>query len=393
MGKRIFIGSSGSDDALLKAENVASILREIGAEIQIWEEPEAFPAGENTIDTLIKTAKNFDGAAFILNTDDKLAEPKNDGNHFLPRDNVLLEVGLFMASHGKESVALVLAKDVHRPSDLEGVTLVPMNEGIQKRRSRLSAWYKRIKERNTWYNNADIQCNVIVKSRETIHEISPLAERLQITSGNYKYIKHIRIMNMAGNLIINPKRAANYDHIIDENQTPEDYIKKILIETSARMDLLLLEPNDNNLNDIESKIANETAGGPRGALYSALATIYDNLYGEGSDDPIWKTDGKKRVNFEVMKISMPYAIFGVEFVKGHEQFNHVKVDLYSAGLNDESDRRSFVIWQEEDPENYNFFINNFKHVFNTGNGLSKNVSRVDLKEWKEKWESMDRKEA
>lgn len=194
---------------------------------------------------------------------------------------------------------------------------------------------------------------------------------------------------MASNLIINPNRAANADHIIDENQTPADYINKILSETDARMDLLLLEPTVNNLNDIRTKIANETAGSPKGALFSALATMYDNLYGSGPNCFRKKKNGRKLVNFKVMNTSMPFAIFGVEYSKDYKQFNHVKIDLYSAMLDNENNRRSFVIWQKEDPDNYLFFINNFDSVFNETNNLSRRAAEEDLKGWKDTWEAMD----
>ena len=98
------------------------------------------------------------------------------------------------------------------------------------------------------------------------------------------------------------------------------------------------------------------------------------------------------LNFEgerlyVSKISIPFGIFNVEFLGKESRWNHVKVDLYSAGLNNEDDRRSFIIWQENDSKNYDFFIHNFDNI--------KRDSRICevptlnmLKEWADIWESL-----
>lgn len=61
---------------------------------------------------------------------------------------------------------------------------------------------------------------------------------------------------------------------------------------------------------------------------------------------------------------MPFAIFNVEFAPEYKEFNHVKVDLYSAAISDENERRSFIVWQKDDPDNYNYFVNNFDSIKN-----------------------------
>ena len=92
-------------------------------------------------------------------------------------------------------------------------------------------------------------------------------------------------------------------------------------------------------------------------------------------------------HLRVMKTSMPFAIFNVEFLGDAQRFNHVKVDLYSAELDDEDNRRSFVIWQEDDPENYQFFVHNFANILNNPS-LCEKVQLSTLKKWADKWENL-----
>ena len=368
MKKKIFIGSSTK--ASEKAERIKIILESFGAEVTFWKDHDVFPAGEFTISALKKQADKLDGAVFILNKDDKLESPKN-GKQYIPRDNVLVEAGLFIMAHGIESVALIQVNNTHIPSDFDGITTIKYNTKTAEMAERL----------NVWYHKRDVVNNICMKSRKEIHEMYPLDDRLHITDDIIsKSIQHIRIMNLAGNIIINPKYAM-VDHINSENIQLSDAIEKILENTNARIDLILLEPNENTIEDIRTKIANDTAGSPEGAVYSSLATMYRNLYGK--NPTVYKTARQdRRFFFKVMTTSMPFAIFNVVFSEDNKQYNHVKIDLYSAHLSDENKRRSFVIWKESDPENYDFFVQNFDNIYKYD---AERVTEKKLKEWDKEW--------
>ena len=69
-----------------------------------------------------------------------------------------------------------------------------------------------------------------------------------------------------------------------------------------------------------------------------------------------------RFEFYLSRISLPYAIFNVEFTPDYKRYNHIKVDLYSAELDTEDNRRSFIIWEWDDPDNYHFFLDSFNRL-------------------------------
>ena len=70
-------------------------------------------------------------------------------------------------------------------------------------------------------------------------------------------------------------------------------------------------------------------------------------------------------------------------------YNHVKVDLYSAALHNENERRSFVIWEKDDPDNYNFFVNNFDDIKGNPSLCTPHRNPLDtLKQWAEEWEKI-----
>lgn len=199
--------------------------------------------------------------------------------------------------------------------------------------------------------------NVLMLPRQKIHERFSIDSRLHIRDGLYSEIRQIRLLNICSNFIISPN-AINLSHDVDDIRI-SDAIERIIEEGQVVFDMILTEPNQYNLKDVNTKIACRTMGSSKGQIYSSLDTLYKKL----KDDTIFsQLSGKGQFAFYLMKISMPYAIFNVEFSQHYEKFNHVKVDLYSPMISNENDRRSFIIWQKDDPDNYKFFIDNFDSI-------------------------------
>lgn len=113
--KSIFIGS-----ALESQETAAAIARGFAAKgykpLRWWQE---FPAGEFTFDTLEKLAGSVDGAIFVCSADDKVWYRGKEDRE--PRDNVILEYGLFVSRLGRQRTLIVKGDGVKLPSDLLGL--------------------------------------------------------------------------------------------------------------------------------------------------------------------------------------------------------------------------------------------------------------------------------
>ena len=115
-----FIGSSS--EGLIVANAIKANLADI-TECQIWTEGVFLP-GRTFIETLEAMLDRVDYAILVATPDDMLT--KRDIENFSMRDNVLLELGLFMAKLGRTRTYLVSPQDkpIHIPSDLLGVTTV-----------------------------------------------------------------------------------------------------------------------------------------------------------------------------------------------------------------------------------------------------------------------------
>lgn len=361
------------------------ILESFGAEVTFWDNNQTFTPSDNLIDDLIQAAHQHDAGVFILGKDDQIINPDNKDIQYIPRDNVMIEAGMFMGVLGKKSVALCIVPGTHEASDFTGINKILYDErNFEKLESGLKKWFdENVKERHSIMKGN----NVLMLPRYKIQEYYTIDKRLHISDKLYKQIRHIRIMNFASNLVVNPE-IGEIGHIPSKDIHLSDAIEKIMQETNADIELILTQPNKYNLKDLETKVANLKAGSSKGTLYSAFGTLYKNLT---SDTIYAKHSSSIPVSFHlyVMKTSMPFGIFNVEFQEETRNFNHVKVDLYSAALDNEDSRRSFVIWQDEDPENYQFFVDNFTNI-KKSSILCEKIRLDMLKKWANEWENLKR---
>jgi CRP/FNR family transcriptional regulator, cyclic AMP receptor protein len=118
---RVFIGSSR--EALLVAAAIEAGLKGEGLEVVIWTEG-VFGASVTNIEALEGAIRTCDFAVLILSADDKVT---SRGRAIAsPRDNVILELGMFIGAVGRSRTFAVLPEgaNVKTPSDLLG--LVPL---------------------------------------------------------------------------------------------------------------------------------------------------------------------------------------------------------------------------------------------------------------------------
>jgi predicted nucleotide-binding protein len=117
---RTFVGSSS--EGLVVANAISANLRGL-TDCQVWTEGVFLP-GRTFIETLESLLDSVDYAILVASPDDMLIQ--RDVERLSMRDNVLLELGLFMAKLGRTRTYLVSPKDVpiHIPSDLLGLTTV-----------------------------------------------------------------------------------------------------------------------------------------------------------------------------------------------------------------------------------------------------------------------------
>jgi hypothetical protein len=121
---RIFLGSSGKQEKLLKA--LTRGLEDI-AEVEPW--TTSFNPGTTTLERLLELTRDVDFAAFVFAQDDWTTanvqtSPPPESGQASPRDNVVFEAGLFGGTLGMRRTFILHASGAKLPSDLNGLTCI-----------------------------------------------------------------------------------------------------------------------------------------------------------------------------------------------------------------------------------------------------------------------------
>lgn len=145
---KIFVGSSSEPEALKVLEFVCRILEQLRVEVFPWEDG-VFKGTHYTLGDILQTSKICDGGIFIIHEDDRLYKSKvEDKEHAqsVVRDNVLLETGIFYGALGKNASLLYFVGEPHKPSDLDGITVINHNWNEHFRiKEKIEDWINELK--------------------------------------------------------------------------------------------------------------------------------------------------------------------------------------------------------------------------------------------------------
>ncbi len=138
--RRVFLGSSHESTEHL--DTIAVWLEEEGFESILWQDPEVFLPGSIGLHRLIEIARSEVGAAaFVFAEDDFML----NGAAGHPRDNVVLEYGIFLSALGPDNVIAVGVGEPKRPTDADGVTYVNLNQQ-QRAKKMIKRWARELRK-------------------------------------------------------------------------------------------------------------------------------------------------------------------------------------------------------------------------------------------------------
>ncbi len=148
----VFIGSS-TEGAKQETPDGFPLLTKVAEWIEAeshipkrWNDTASFPAGEFTLESLVRTSHTVDAAVFILSDDDPMSYRGDEVK--MPRDNVLIEYGLFMGTLGEKNVIAGSRGKPKVANDLAGLTLVDLSDNrLVKAETQVKLWLKEVEQR------------------------------------------------------------------------------------------------------------------------------------------------------------------------------------------------------------------------------------------------------
>src|SRR5882724_10749737 len=110
-GPKVFVASSTKDVRLAIAvqSNLPS------CEVTLWDR-RSYYGIENFLDSLMRSVQEADFGVFVFSPSDIIVR---DGVKYgAVRDNVILELGAFVAKHGKDRTYIIKPKHTHTPAKI-----------------------------------------------------------------------------------------------------------------------------------------------------------------------------------------------------------------------------------------------------------------------------------
>lgn len=135
---KIFIGSSLAGYEI--AEKVKNYLTNIG-DCYLWQDPNVWELNRSTFENLLRMVSYFDFGVFVATADD--LTQTNDKIVIEPRDNVILEMALFLGAMGRDKSFLLVEEGIKLPSDFNGIYMPRFSKGNEISIQNACAEYKK----------------------------------------------------------------------------------------------------------------------------------------------------------------------------------------------------------------------------------------------------------
>jgi hypothetical protein len=124
---KIFIGSSKAGYAI--GEKVKANLSSTG-DCFLWQDPNVWEPNRSTFENLLRMVSYFDFGIFVATADDLTLT--NDKIVIEPRDNVILEMALFLGAMGRDKAFLLVEEGIKLPTDFNGIYMPRFDKASDK---------------------------------------------------------------------------------------------------------------------------------------------------------------------------------------------------------------------------------------------------------------------
>lgn len=248
----------------------------------------------------------------------------------------------------------------------------------------------------SWRERAKIAGNTLLLSRDAMEaDIASVSNRfgkefVQCVKENKAFtgeqrVKYIHMSCYAASIIF-----ASDKNLVDERAYDRGLISRIfqylLQDEEFSFELITSAPDSLGAQDavVNKKLGNSSLEEYPEAIFLAS---YANIKKLLKENEIYKkASEERRFRFMVSECVMPYSIFQIVYKKKWEEYNHVKIELYSEGIVSNMERRSIIIFEKDDKENYDFFVNRYNYLRNLKK--SKELIKTNHEKWIKDWNDL-----
>lgn len=219
--------------------------------------------------------------------------------------------------------------------------------------------------------------------------ITALSENREYNGENH--VRSIRMSCYAASIIFTPQQNMVDVRAFDKHRMSKLF-SWLMKDPDFSLEIMINAPGSTAMQDAidHKKLGNSSQEtSPEEIFYGSFGNIMELL--NKSDSYLEQARVEGRFRFLVTESMLPYALFQVEYKPGYEEYNHIKVDLYSEGLVSNMDRLCMIIFEKNDPKNYEFFAGRYNSTRDAKR--SETLIREHGKQWIDQWEEMKERKA
>lgn len=206
---------------------------------------------------------------------------------------------------------------------------------------------------------------------------------------DHSKVKEINMSCYAANLMFLPERSMIDRKAFDKGQMSA-IIERLLLDHDFYFRIIINAPSSVAAADAKKyeKLGNSSLEDLQDAVfYGSYAKINELI----ARDPYKTAYKQRRFLFFLTDCCIPYSIFQVIYKDAWSEFNHIKVDLYSYGVDSSQERLCMILFQNDlaTSTHYSFFDNQFKYLLKKCRSDSKTLIEANHSDWISKWREME----
>lgn len=202
------------------------------------------------------------------------------------------------------------------------------------------------------------------------HHIDDMNRFLSVDeNGNY-IVKKITMCCYTAGSILNPGAVTNVSRRTARRLS--DAINLLLNEDiHFNLELIITDPNSKAAGEAitHQKIGNIN----KHTFYDSLQKLH-KCFDSDAENGIFRERWKQGFICKVTDLSLPYSILKVEYKEGYTHLNHIKIDLYSPLLDVNAHRRTMIIADKYQHNEFEFFSNQLRAISDHSNDYNPNIA-------------------
>ena len=245
-----------------------------------------------------------------------------------------------------------------------------------------------------WREYVQYNANVLLIPREEMekkvstlenrfgHEFIECVKEKRSFEGRQR-VRHINMACYAASIVFAPDRDL-VDHKAYDRGLMNRIFATLLEDEEFALNIIINSPDSPGAQDAvkREKLGNSSLEDDTRKVF--LGSYY-NMRQLLQEEPYKSANNKKRFKYYLTDTVIPFAYFQMEYKEPWAAFDHIKLDLYTEGIDSNMQRGCMIIFKQDNPELYTYFYNHYTHLKSHAMKETKTIEHNKGQDWIQEW--------